>query len=212
MKNKISVTLLMVMMMILLAAATAACSATAQETEVESVTAEAGQAGSFSGELSALNSLMVVVLSLENGEQALTAEQAGDMLPLWKLARSMNESSNVAAEELDALAEQISESLTEEQNAAIAEMEISAASQRELMQEYGVSFSGGQGGEDRPEGFQRPDGGIPGSGPGGGAGGTGLSPDQIATMQAERAGFSRSGLNPMLLEVLIELLEDKVNG
>lgn len=205
MKNKISVTILIV----LAAALLAACGGTAQGAEAEAVTQVQG--GDFTGEMSALNRLMMGLLYLEEGEQPLTAQQAEEMLPLWKLAGSMNETSNVASEELDALAEQLSASLNDEQRTAIGEMEITFESQRELMQELGLSLGGGQSGEGPPEGFQRPDGGVPGSGPGagGGAGGTGLSPDQIATMQAGRAGVSRSGLNPMLLETLIERLEEK---
>lgn len=202
MKNKIVVTLWIILMTTLLTA----CGGTAEE--AEAVAMEEGQDGGFAGEMSALHHKMMGVLLLENGDIAVTAEQANEMLPLWKLARSMNESSNVAVEELDALAEQISESLTDEQRAAIDEMEISGESVRELMQDLGIEFGGGQG-EGRPEGFQRPEGGVPGSGPGGGAGGIGLSPDQIATMQAGREGFSRSGLNSNLLDALIALLEDK---
>jgi hypothetical protein len=220
MKNKI---LLIVLAMTLLAVTTVACSGATEaedvalaEVEAEDVAMAESQGGGIAGEKSSLNTLMMGVLLLENDDMAVTVEQADEMLPLWKMARSLNENSNVAIEELDALAEQISESLTDEQLVAIKEVETSDESLRELMQELGVGFGGGQGGDGSSEGFQRPGGGMPGSGagggPGGGAGGTGLTPEQIATMQAEREGFSRSGMNPGLLEALIELLEDKTGA
>jgi hypothetical protein len=219
MKNKLVVTLMTVLVMTLLAATTVACSGTVEETEAVVIAAEetevvaVGQGGGFADEVSPLNGLMAGLLLLEDSGQAVTAEQANEMLPLWKMARSLNESSNVATEELDALAAQISESLVGEQSDALGEMEISPEILGELREELGI-VQGGSG--VLAEGGELPEGAVPGSGAGGGAGGgtgssTGLTPEQIATMQAERESSNSSKLDTRLLEVLIELLEEKVS-
>ncbi|MBC8336654.1 MAG: hypothetical protein H8E29_15435 [Anaerolineales bacterium] len=107
--------------------------------------------------------------------------------------------------------------MTTEQVASIAAMHLTRESMGEIMQEYALSLGGG---ETPPEGFVPGQGrgggsGVPGlSGPGGGSD-TGMTPEQIATAQAERekSGEAGSMLNSRIARViadgLIGLLQSK---
>ena len=169
--------------------------------------------------------LAIGTLKLENTEFAVTPDQASDLLPLWQVYRTLITSDAAASEEIDAVVEQIQETMTAAQLQAIDAMGLTNESIFSTMQELGlvspqVSASGTpqpggnfQGGGGFPGGGPG-GGGFPGGGPGGAPGGGDLSPEQIATAQARRAengggnGFGDRLLTP-LVEAVTTLLESK---
>ena len=174
--------------------------------------------------------LMVGTFLLDDTADAVTADQAAELVILWKAFRSLSGSDNVAVAEMDALLNQIRDTMTPEQLDTIARMEISQEELFGMAQELGIvpeGFAGFGRGEGDGEGFPEggpggfPGGGFPeggflgGQGPGGqGPGGFGgdLDPEAIATLRAERGGAGGFGrrFNSFLLDPLIELLESKI--
>ena len=174
--------------------------------------------------------LMVGTFLLEDTQDAVSSEQAAELVILWKAFRSLSSSDNVAVEEMGALLNQIRETMKLEQLDMIAGMEISQEDMFALAQEMGIvpeDFSGFGRGEGDGEGFPEggrggfpgggfPEGGFPGGqGPGGqGPGGFGgdIDPEALATLRAERGGTGGFGgrFNSFLLDPLIELLESKI--
>jgi len=194
--------------------------------------ASVGQAASNSaltqGEANALTGptqLMVGTFKLEDTANAVTAQQAAELLPLWKAYRSLSGDSSSAAAELEALQKQIEQAMIAEQLKAITEVKLTSQDMMITMQNLGLSMPEQVGvtsssdqasqGQQPPAGDMPPadagGGGGPG-GPGGGPGGpsgadTGLSPTQRQTQQAQRS--SAGGGSSPLLDALIKLLESK---
>ena len=161
--------------------------------------------------------LMIGTMKLEETEMAVTVEQAASLLPLWSLLQNMTGSDTVAQAEIDAVAKQINAAMTAEQLAYIAALDFSELDMRALFAELGIELGlrgGGTGEGSALEGG--PAGGeIPGSGQGGGRGG-GIpggaqpSPEQQATREALRAEGGGLGVNPVMIQALIDLLQGKV--
>jgi len=149
--------------------------------------------------------LSVGTLMLEETPQAVTAEQAQELLPLWQMLRTLQQSDTAAQVEIEAVLNQIQKVMTPEQLAAIEGMDLTLASMRTMAQELGLGIGGGEGSSGGQEGrFRPPDGMIPGGGmPGGG---TDLSSEEQATAIAERMS---SGFGTALMDRLIELLESR---
>ena len=170
--------------------------------------------------------LMLGTFLLEDTDEAVTSEQAAELVILWKAFRTLSTSDNVAVEEMEALLRQVQDTMTTLQMDTIAGMEVTQEDMFTLIQELGIvsediaSIGRGEG-----EGEGLPDGGFPGGGfPGGGGsqgpGGQGpgafsgeFDPDAIATARAERGGGPGLGarFNSFLLDPLIELLESKIS-
>ena len=174
-------------------------------------------------------------LMLEESEHAVTPEQAAQLLPLWKAARSLSESETVAQAELEAVFNQIEDIMTPEQIGAINAMQLTGEEMAQLMEDLGIEVGfGGAFGNLTPEmqataqamresgeGFSEggfPGGGFPGGNPGGpgpGAGpgfsGGNLTPEQQATIEARRAERGAGGARFALVFVdpLIDLLEQR---
>jgi len=177
---------------------------------------------------------------LEETDLAVTPEQAAELLPLWKAVLSLAESDTVAQAEIDALYDQIGETMTAEQMEAIFEMNPTQEDIAAIMEKLGLEFTNTPQGfdpenlpegfnpEDLPEGFEP--GNFPGGGPmnpgagGGQGGGQGrgagmfsgeIDPETQATMEARReemvGGFGNR-MNLFLVEPLIELLEERAAG
>jgi len=166
---------------------------------------------------------------LEDTDYPVDAEQAAALLPLWKAARSLSQSETAATEELQAVIDQIEDTMTAEQLAALADTSLGFEDMGAIAEEFGLEFGGGQfgdispemqatmqaareSGQFPPEGFGGPGPGFGGAAPGGGLGpGGGLSPEQRQTAVAERGGFRRAGLGvpSSLLDAVIEFLEAK---
>ena len=171
------------------------------------------------------------------GHWAVWTQQAVELLPVWQVYQEVSTSDTVAQAEVDALIEQIQETLTTEQMDAINGMNLTQQDIFTIMQECGIQFGGGQnanqgggsqngdvpsGGFQGGGGFPGGDGGFPGGAPpdGGGVPGgdfgggapQGMSEDQIATAQAARQGQGRDMMSPMLINALIELLKSKAGS
>ena len=175
--------------------------------------------------------LILGTLQLESTDLAVDSTQAADLVPLWKALRSLSNSDTAAEAEIEALIDQIQDTMTAQQIEAIAALEISPEDMQTIIQELGLEFG-------RPEGFEgfgeggfqfQPGTGdfVPGGGgqfggggggpfgggglPGGFPGGNGnFDPEAAATARAEAgiAGFGRRA-GGFLMEPLIELLEQR---
>ena len=137
--------------------------------------------------------LIVGTLSLEASDAAISAEQAEEIAPLWEAYKWLHQSETTSAIELDALADQIRESMTTHQLAQIDAFDLTSEEADVMLKSYGLSTgmfvqasedgrgtqdgtmgadipvdSGGAGGDDQPAG-----GGEPAPEPGGGGQGGG---------------------------------------
>lgn len=172
--------------------------------------------------------LALGTFKLEDTEYPVDSEQAAELLPLWKALRSMSESETAATAEVDALLNQILDTMTPEQITAINNMGLTGQDMATIFEELGLEIGGGAGrfGNMTPEqqatmqaareSGQLPAGGsgrgsgVPGLKPGGGEGE--FDPDARATAIAERGGArgAQLGLNPALLGAVIQFLEGKL--
>ena len=152
--------------------------------------------------------LIVGTINLEETELAIDAEMAEELLPLWKMYKSLVESDITVQEEITALINQIQDTMTSEQIEAIVSMELTKEDMATLNQGMGQRPDGAK--EEGSGGFG---GGQGGGMPGGGASGADMSPEEIATAQAMREEMSsgtRNMFNAQLAERLISFLEAKI--
>lgn len=173
--------------------------------------------------------LAVGIFKLEGTPQAVTADQAAQLIPLFQLYGQLETSSTSAQQELSATFDQIKGTLTPDQVNAITAMNLTNQQAFAFMQQQGIIQAGGFGFNGTPQANRTPrangggGGGFPGGGfggpGGGGPGGNGqnLNPSQIATLQARRAqggggGGFRNGLPASLINALVKLLQSKVPG
>ena len=169
--------------------------------------------------LSVQTQLTMGTLKLEETSLAVDSVQAAELLTLWQAIRSLSSSDITAEGEIEAIVNQILETMSSEQLEAIAAMELTQEGIFELTEELGIA----RGGDLTTDGDPRssaPDGTFPGpgGGQGGGPGGGGLGelggeldPEQIATLQAERAEKQSSGdrSTMFLINPLIQMLEER---
>jgi len=173
----------------------------------------------YNNALSPQGQLALGTLHLEEGNLAIDETAAAELLPLWQALQSLSNSQTTAAVEIDAVVNQIQDSMTAEQIAAIAGMKLTEESLTTLIEEGDFAFGrgalGGAGrdvpGEDGFPGGGFPGGGLPGGEPGGrpgggfgggpGGGGFGdLNEDDIATRRAE---FAEGGFGDIQERVLV---------
>lgn len=168
--------------------------------------------------------LLVGTLELDGTSSSVDAEQAAELLPLWKALRTLSQSESTAIEELEAVLAQIRETMTDEQVEAIAAMQLTRADMAALMQEYGLSSGIGAGEGPSPErqataqalrdsgqmpaggGFFGGQGGGPGSGEGLGEGA--LPPGTTGADSTTARTWAAQGFNSPLYDVVIEYLEN----
>jgi len=194
----------------------------------------AAPASSSENTLPLSTQLLIGTFKLEDTDLAVTAEQANELIPLWQVLQSISSSDTAAQEEMDALVEQIEETMTAEQVQAIEAMNLTSQDMFTIMQEQGLGGGGPMMTRGTPEAGSNGDfpappaggsdfigpagGGPPGGGGPGGGGGQGLSPDQIATAQANRAenggggGFRFNGAPAPLIEALVKFLQEKAGS
>ncbi|MBN2146557.1 MAG: hypothetical protein JW726_04175 [Anaerolineales bacterium] len=186
---------------ILLSLLLAACSSAAATGETDTTVQTSGTpipgTDTAAGELPESMQLVLGTLQLADSDTPITSEQAAVLLPLWKAVRSLGNSDTAAQAEIDALYVQIRGTLSEEQIAAIEEMELTPQTMMAISEELGIDtgfgsreemtpamqatmdalrasgeWAGGPGeGGEPPEGFEPPSsGGMRGGGemPGGG--------------------------------------------
>jgi hypothetical protein len=157
--------------------------------------------------------LSIGTLMLEGTVDAVTAEQAGELLPNWQMLQALQSSGTAAEAELDAVLNQIQGAMTDEQLTTIKEMQLTLDSMMELVQEQGLRMGAAAG--PRRSGTVRPPAGVETGGAGGpggqfGAfgGGQDLSPEEQEAAMAERmnslAGTAMTGMVISLLEARTE--------
>lgn len=147
---------------------------------------------SYEGALPQRNQLLLGTLRLEEGNNAVTAEQAARLLPLWQGIRATMNSGAASEAETNALLAQIEAVLTTDQIAAIGELKLTQPTLQEWAKSQGLSVGTGEGAAM------------------GGGSGQSLSPEARATRQAERGGTgSAGGTAAALVDAVIKLLESK---
>ena len=95
----------------------------------------------YNDALSVRNQLAYGTLKLEGSAEAITAEQATDLLPLWPALKTLSASSTSATEEVTAVQNQISAAMTPAQISAIAGLKLTNAMLQTYYVEIGVSVA-----------------------------------------------------------------------
>ena len=168
-----------------------------------------------------MTQLAAGTLELDETDLAVDATLAAELLPLWQAAQSLSNSDTAASVEVNAVLNQIQDTMSPAQIEAIAAMALTADSMAELLESGTITFGrgAGQGNQGEDGGFTPRQGGGPGAGgglgrPGGGPGGLGgaeLSEDAIATRQAEIASGEGVGQlqEQAVVGAVVRLLQTK---
>ncbi len=180
--------------------------------------------------------LAVGTLKLESTDQAVTGEQASQLLPMWQVYQSLTSSGTAAQAEIDGLVEQIQGTMTAGQMEAISEMSLTQQDVFALMQEKGGDMkqvrqsSDGSGSASQNgggyamspgnmSGGAPPDGGgaLPDGGMGMDMGGMGGAAPATSAKQGQggEAGLGAgrtAGVPTVLVEALIQVLEQKAGS
>lgn len=166
--------------------------------------------GAAMGELPELTRLVMGVVSLEETDIAVSAEQADALLPLFKMVRALAESASVAEVEFEAVTGQIGDSLTEAPIASIDAMELTMADMSVTMEQLGLASASETGERPTSGTGERPEGGEMGGDQGPGGDET-MSSEQIAEMIAERtsSGASMMAGGTELYDAVIDLLSER---
>jgi hypothetical protein len=159
--------------------------------------------------------LALGTLKLEGTEQAVDSEAAAQLLPLWQLLDELDNNGSAAPAEFTAVTEQIQSTMTSAQIKAIDDMDltqedIAAASQSSgsTTAASSTTTSGAQvvsAGADLISGGGAPGGGVS---PEGG----GPMPGGNARESAASSKTASSTIQPTLIEQVIRLLENRVQG
>jgi hypothetical protein len=176
--------------------------------------------GSSAVELPAQTKLVLGTINLEETANAITAEQAKELLPMFFVLQDLNDSDTAAQEEMDGLVDQIQETLTDDQVQAIDGMSLSMrdvfaitrgnsgdSSSSDNLPAFGTN-GGGAGGP--------PDIGAGGF-PGGGTGGipSGGIPSAGTTSRSSDTGAAPimdTSTPSALFDAVIELLQKKIES
>jgi len=176
--------------------------------------------------------LIVGTLKLDDTEQAVTSDQAKDLLVMWQVYRDLASSDTTAQEEIDGLVDQIQETMTAEQMKSISNMNLTQQDVIALMQEQNIGMAQSQqsssetfnfspNADGGPGGGGQPDGGMAGGPPDGGMGGDmgaigGPGPNtSIGQTQSSGAGSSPGGIagaSTALVDAVIQYLQQVVNA
>jgi hypothetical protein len=176
----------------------AACSKTSASTSTTKGTAA----------LSTEAELVVGTFKLEGTDQAVTADQAKSLLPLWQTLQSLSTSNTAATEEINALVDQIKGTMTAGQMEKITAMKLTQQDVMTAMNDAGVGFNpSGASGTPNPSsgsnqgvipgggaapsdggGFTVSGGGPAGGGSGGGPSGDGAPPAGGFVIQGDPGG------------------------
>ncbi|NOR84155.1 MAG: hypothetical protein GQ526_11755 [Ardenticatenales bacterium] len=211
--KKVTIVLSSLMLVLLLAA----CGSSA-EVDSSAPTEEARLNDEYADALLVPAQLALGSLNLEGTQLTIDAAQAAGLLPLWQVYQSMSGSETAATAELTAMLNQLQDTMTAEQIAAITAMKLTAEDTTAWMEKTGqeIGVGGKWGGGEPPAGGGERTGGAPGGGPGGGAPGIGTgqpSDDTRATRAAELGGseddLTAAFMNRALVGALIQSLQGK---
>lgn len=145
----------------------------------------------YEGALSARNQLTLGTLELDGTPNAVTAEQAEILLPLWQALLGTQKSGAAAQAEVNALLGQIESGMTTKQLAAINAMQLTQTDLQAWAATNGITLGNG--------------GGQPGQG-------QGLSAEERAARQAQEGrtpGDNSGGASTAMLSAVITYLESK---
>lgn len=163
--------------------------------------------------------LIIGSLKLEDTPQAMDASAAKKLLPLWQAVETLGSSDTTSSIEMEALYQQIEETMTPEQIAAISAMRLTRMDMAQVVEKLGFSFSAsGRFGNLTPEpqataearrqsGQGFPGGGFPGGEPFGGGQGGGFNPQLPQTAIAQQGNAPQT--NTIFLDAIIKLLKEK---
>lgn len=231
--KKIILTILFVSLALSLVACSGSSLSSSGQTTGQ-LTTQSGASVTSSG-VSDVTKLAAGTLKLEGTNLAVTAEEAKNLLPLWKAEKALGSSDTISKEELQALYDQIQETMTGEQRQAIAKMDLSSAGLASLLKDLGIN-SGGAGGlgsqtlssEERSTRIaqfqsQNPGGGPGGMPPDGGMGGFmppgGGSMDSTTSRNVQKTAVAgQSGtvqsarMDSMFIDLLIKKLKERAGS
>jgi hypothetical protein len=238
MTRKISIAILATLVLVACGADSGSSAETDAGTEPENQAVERAETSNsddnqlsvdYADALTIEGQLALGTLELEDTDQAVSEEQAPELLTLWQAYQSLSNSDIAASAEVEAVLNQIQDTMTADQIVAISEMKLTADSITALVEEGGLAFRrggfGNRGGDDGdgggfaggafPGGIPgqlpggRPGGGFFGGGPGGGGIGD-LSEDDIATRQAQFQESDFGGFGERILTgAVIGLLQNR---
>lgn len=192
-------------------------------------TTASAQTGAQEPTLSPVLRLLVGIFRFEGTEDAVTPEQAAQLLPLWKGYRALSQSSAAAPAELEGLIKQLEEAMTPAQRQKIAAMSLTYADVQALAEERGIALGGGRFGANPERSATRTAQGgasqggqgaagappvfVPGGGPGMfggpvGQGGATPNPEVIATLRARAS----TRVPTALLDALIAFLQERAGS
>ena len=173
-------------------------------------TAPSGAASAM--ELPAQTKLILGTIKLEETENAVTAEQAKELIPMFYVLQDLNESDTAAQEEIDGLTNQIQETLTADQVAAIDAMPLTRRDMFAIVQ-------GNNGSTDTSAAASNMGGGGMGGPPEMGGGGMPGSPGGMQATGTTSANEDTSARPAMdtstpttLFDAVIKLLEKKLES
>ncbi len=188
-----------------------------------------GQQGQFDLANQPLESKLAVgTLALEGTSNAVTADEAKTLAPLWKGVKALSASQTASQDEISALYTQIEGAMTPAQIDAIKNINLNQQEMQALMQKYNIQFPQGNFSRNGTPGApnisqsqiatlraERSANGGGGFGRGGGFGGangfTQRTPQAGRTPGANRGGF-RGGFNNIFIDPLITMLDQRAGG
>jgi len=195
-------------LLIVLAIALTACSASSTSTSL----------GTTENGLPIAAQLAVGTIKLVGTDQAVTAEQAKDLVLYWETYKQLSQSDTAAQAEYDGLISQIEETLTADQIQSITDMNITQQDIFTSMQGVIVTTStsssstvsvpsGSPGGAGMPAGGPPSDGG--GAPPDSGMGGVAPASDtdQTQSTVASASSGATAGIPTTLIEAVIQSLQ-----
>ena len=154
--------------------------------------------------------LALGTIRLENTEQAVDAELASQLLPLWQLMEELDSNSSAAPEEVTAVVEKIQATMSADQLEAIDEMQLS---QSDIVKATGGAGSATTGGSDAATSAQQSAsaaaGGLMGQGMPPGDPGGGPMPGGGPQGSTNSVSTGSRAVTPSLFEQVIDLLESK---
>jgi len=174
-------------------------------------------------ELPTQTKLALGIINLEETENAVTAEQAKELLPMFHVLKDLDASDTAAQEEVNGLVDQIQSTLTDKQTQAIDAMSLSMRDVFSVVQggsgkssattsssTSGSSGNGGGMGGPPDMGGGGSSGGMPGGG-GGMPGGLGTSSSSSSSSSKDTGTTvtTTSSTPSALLDAVIKVLEKK---
>ena len=220
--NKPTIILLLMLTLIL-----TACNGNASNATSPASNAPGAGAG---GELSTPMQVALGTIKLDGTENAVTAEQARELLPLWETLQVLESSDTAATQEREALISQIQETMTSEQTQAITALGLSRQDMFSIMQSQVQTVGGTQNGNSQRSGTSNNSGGaVPGERvfmgppPDGGGGFPGGNPNSQGQSQRTQSGDSTTtGNQPAaidpnriptpLIQAVVEYLKTKAGA